>query len=120
MALIENAKGRKKEDGESGYERLFGVHKLGVLISKCQSAVISSGSELHKTLAKNIKKDNISIDKINKEKRVFKNAKIDSSGKPHTIDIDILIEENDNIMLIELKDGDTFDTKKVADILKCY
>ena len=110
MALISNAKGRGEDETPSGYERLFGNRQLGMLMSKVQSAVISTGNELEEFLATRIKKtDGISIHNINKEKRVFKGAK-----NGHNIIIDCVIEKDGKIMLIEIKDGDTFDTKKVA------
>ena len=110
MALIKNAEGRKKSETPSGYERLFGNSELGRLISKCHATVITSGNELEKFLADRLTKINgVSIANVNKEKRVLKGAK---RGK--NIIIDIVIEKPNKIMLIELKDGDTFDTKKVA------
>jgi len=51
MALISNAKGRGEEETPSGYERLFGNRQLGMLMSKVQSAVISTGNELEGMLA---------------------------------------------------------------------
>lgn len=110
MALIKNARGRKEEETPSGYERLFGNRQLGMLISKVQSTVISTGNELEEILASKIKNSQgISIQNINKEKRIFKGIK-----KGHDIIIDCVIMKNGKIMLIEIKDGDTFDTKKVA------
>ncbi|MEM0465818.1 MAG: hypothetical protein QXW97_03930 [Candidatus Pacearchaeota archaeon] len=110
MALISNAKGRGEEETPSGYERLFGNRQLGMLMSKVQSAVISTGNELEGILANEIKDTKgISIQKINKENRVFKGIK-----DGHDIIIDCVIEKNGKFMLIEIKDGDTFDTKKVA------
>ena len=110
MALISNAKGRKESETASGYERLFGNRQLGMLISKVQSAVISTGNELEGILANKIKNTKgISIQKINKENRVFKGIK-----DGHDIIIDCVVEKNGKVMLIEIKDGDTFDTKKVA------
>ena len=115
MALISNSKGRKENETPSGYERLFGNRQLGMLFSKVHATVITSGNELERFLASRLKKtDGISIDKINKEKRVLKDAKIDSSGKKHKLDIDCVIEKDGKVMLIEIKDGDTFDTKKTA------
>jgi len=115
MALIRKAKGRRANETDSGYERILGNKQLGLLISKVQSAVISTGSELERFLASKLPKDtDISIAKINKEKRVFKDAKTDSTGKKHKLEIDCVIKTNSHIMLIEIKDGDTFDTKKVA------
>ena len=110
MALISEAKGRREGETPSGYERLFGNRALGMLISKVQSAVISTGNELEIILASKIKNpQGISIQNINKENRIFKGIK-----NGHDIVIDCVIEKNGKIMLIEIKDGDTFDTKKVA------
>ncbi|MBA3064158.1 hypothetical protein FP803_01840 [Candidatus Woesearchaeota archaeon] len=110
MALISNAKGRRKNETPSGYERLFGNRQLGMLMSKVQSAVISTGNELEKVLASKLENTHgISIQKINKENRVFKGIK-----DGHDIIIDCVIAKEGKFMLIEIKDGDTFDTKKVA------
>ena len=46
MALIRNKRGRT----DGGYTRLFGDPQLGSLISRIQSAVISSGNELEKLI----------------------------------------------------------------------
>lgn len=110
MALISNAKGRREDETPSGYERLFGNRQLGMLMSKVQSAVISTGNELEGMLASQIKDTTgISIQKINKENRVFKGVK-----DGHDIIIDCVVEKDRKFKLIEIKDGDTFDTKKVA------
>ena len=110
MALISNARGRGENETPSGYERLFGNRQLGMLMSKVQSAVISTGNELEGMLANEIKDTRgISIQKINKENRIFKGIK-----DGHDIIIDCVVEKNGKFMLIEIKDGDTFDTKKVA------
>lgn len=115
MALISNSKGRKENETPSGYERLFGNRQLGMLLSKVHATVITSGNELERFLANRLKKtDGISIDKVNKENRVLKDAKLDSSGNKHKLDIDCVVEKDGKIMLIEIKDGDTFDTKKTA------
>lgn len=110
MALISKAKGRGENETPSGYERLFGNRQLGMLMSKVQSAVISTGNELEGILASKLEKAHgVSICKINKENRVFKAIK-----DGHDIIIDCVVEKNGKFMLIEIKDGDTFDTKKVA------
>jgi hypothetical protein len=71
MALISNARGRGENETPSGYERLFGNRQLGMLMSKVQSAVISTGYELDGMIANQIKDTRgISIQKINKENRV--------------------------------------------------
>ncbi len=110
MALISEAKGRDENGPESGYERLFGHHELGMLISRVQSAVISAGTELEEIIANEVgNTDGISIRKINKEKRIFRKVK---NGKD--VQVDCVIMKGDRIILIEIKDGDTFDTKKVS------
>lgn len=110
MALISNAKGRGENQTPSGYERLFGNRQLGMLMSKVQSAVISTGNELERVLADRLEDTHgISIQKINKEDRVFKGIK-----DGHDIIIDCVVAKDGKFMLIEIKDGDTFDTKKVA------
>lgn len=119
MAKIKDAKGRDESTGESGYERLFGNHELGQLLSKCHSSVISSGNELENAIAnkvrsKGLSTEGIAVGDINKNKRIFKNAKTDSKGKKHDLGVDVVIEKSGKIKLIEVKDGDVFDVKKVA------
>ena len=115
MALISNAKGRKEDETPSGYERLFGNRELGMLLSKVHASVITTGSELELFLASRLKKsDDISIYDINKDKRVFKGVK-----DGHDLIIDCIISKEGKIKLIEIKDGDTFDTKKVAGEVLC-
>jgi len=115
MVLIKDSKGRKKEETASGYERLTGNKKLGSLISRYHATVIRAGNELENSLEKKlIGRKDVSIGNLNKEKRIFKNLKTDSSGKKHDIKIDAVIETKNEIILVEIKDGDTFDTKKSA------
>lgn len=110
MALISNAKGRREDETPSGYERLFGNRKLGMLISKVQASVISTGNELENILASKIKdRQGVSIQNINKTNRIFSSIK-----HGHDIIIDCVVNKNGKVYLIEIKDGDTFDTKKVA------
>ena len=45
---IRNARGR--QDGNSGYIRLFNNSKLGSLLSKAQATVISNGNELERII----------------------------------------------------------------------
>ena len=59
MALIENA---KPKEVSGGYTRLLGIAQLSTLISKVQSAVISSGTELEKCITKRVAKiDNLEL-----------------------------------------------------------
>ena len=41
---------RTPKNVSGGYERIFGIPELGMLMSKVQSAVISSGNELEKLI----------------------------------------------------------------------
>jgi hypothetical protein len=110
MALIKDAKGRREDETPSGYERLFGNRKLGMLISKLHSTVISTGNELEHILASRLTNTaGISIQNINKAGRIFIGAK---AG--HDLNADCVIRRDGKVWLIEIKDGDTFDTKKIA------
>jgi len=118
MALIENSKGRK-EGG--GYERLFGDQQLGHLLSRVQATVITTGSELEKIvvgLSNHL--DNVDEFLANQtlENGTFlisKNA-IKHSALKSNLEPDLLIFKIDakkqHCYIIELKDGDNFDTKK--------
>jgi len=120
MALIELSKGR--EEG-GGYERLFGNQKLGHLLSRVQATVISSGTELEKIiggLAQNIdnvdsflKSQNLPSGTYLISKQAIKNSNLKSDKEP-----DLIVFKIDAVQqhcyIIELKDGDTFDTKKAA------
>jgi hypothetical protein len=120
MSLIKNAKGRI--DGNSGYSRLMGNEELGNLFSKIQSTVISNGNELE-TLIENSKEcikdfDNFIIS--NPEpgnylcaKNGYKKSKNLLSRKIQPDFLIFNIENNNwNCKIVEMKDGDNFDTKK--------
>lgn len=127
---IRNQKGRK--DGNSAYRRVFNNKKLGDLISKIQATVISNGNELERIIlskTNTINNLNEFIEKaetgeisngvfvcskknIKKSNYAVKNP-IDNKG----IEPDLLVfivEKHRICKIIELKDGDTFDTKKAA------
>jgi hypothetical protein len=120
MALIENSKGRK-EGG--GYERLFGNNAIGHLLSRVQATVISSGTELEK-LVTDLSEQILDVDSFLSSqqlpagtylisKRAIKGSSLKTDKEP-----DIIVFKIDNqrqhCYIIELKDGDTFDTKKAA------
>ncbi len=44
----------QKERKDGGYSRLFGDEELGLLLSKVQAAVISSGTELEKLITRTL------------------------------------------------------------------
>ena len=124
MARIENAKGRRADQSPSGYTRLFGVPALGNLISRIQAAVISSGSELEQLIWDRV----VQIDDLDhflkttlhsEEDRVFVARKqqiktckiIRSEYEPDFLAFHPLTR---NCYIVEVKDGDQFDTKKAA------
>lgn len=119
---IRNAKGRKDEN--SGYIRLFDNIELGQLLSKAQATVISNGTELEKMLLK--RTNNIQdLDEFietttvgNQADGVYVCAKAVAKKSKLTIpkhepDLLVFIVQQKRLCrIIELKDGDTFDTKK--------
>lgn len=122
---IRNAKGRI--DGNSGYTRTLGNEKLGNLISKVQATVISNGTELERLIVEKCNNINNIEDFIEKStraeikdgtylctKKTFKKSeKYTKFAKGIEPDLMIfIVEENRLCKIIELKDGDNFDTKK--------
>ena len=119
---IRDARGRK--DGSSGYTRVLGNDELGQLISRIQSTVISNGTELERiivSMTKTINSLEEFIDNVTEgvqpegvylcQKKVLKK----SMYSIHGIEPDLLIFTVDRkrvCKVIELKDGDNFDTKK--------
>ncbi len=119
---IADAKGR--QDGGSGYTRVLGNSELGQLISRIQSTVISNGSELERIIVSmtNAVDDLDSfIDSVTDglhedgvflcQKKVLKKSRYAQAG----IEPDLLVfivERRRICKVIELKDGDMFDTKK--------
>jgi len=122
MALIENIKGRRKNQSPSGYTRLFGNIELGNLMSKIQGTVISSGTELEKIIWDNAQQiidlDDFIVNKINsqlegvwvaKKDQVKKSKHIKSKYEPDFVAFQPLKKI---CYIMEIKDGDQFDTKK--------
>jgi len=120
MALIEEREGRR--DANSGYSRVFGNQQLGSLISRVHATSISAGNELEKIIS-SLANTSITMDDIMDENfsegvyLITKNAvkksklKLLSNLEP---DLLIFIIENKrrHCYIVELKDGDNFDTKK--------
>lgn len=121
MALIRDRRGR----GDGGYTRLFGDPELGNLISRIQSAVIASGNELEKLIIErsNIIKD---LDVFLQQdiypesvciatKAAIKKCKtiVSVSAEPDFV-VFQRRPSRQHCYIIELKDGDAFDTKKAA------
>ena len=119
---------RKKQNTSNGYSRLFGNEQLGCLISRIHATSIANGNELEKIINELIKKESRVIDDFDKfmskdimpdnvylipKKTLRKSKIIDCLKQP---DFVILKIENyrRHCFIIELKDGDNFDTKKSA------
>lgn len=123
MALIsDRAAGR--EDG--GYTRVLGDARLGALISRVQATTISAGSELERIIADHHpnKMDAIQLGQLLNgrlpdsvylmtKQLIKKHLKsiIQSTSEP---DFLLIMAKTKRIYVIELKDGDVFDTKKSA------
>ncbi|MGN0519443.1 MAG: restriction endonuclease [Candidatus Fimenecus sp.] len=121
---IRNAEGR--QDGGSGYTRVLGNADLGQLISRIQSTVISNGTELERiivSLTNTIPNLELFIDNVTDgsqedgvylcQKKILKKSRYAIAG----IEPDLLVfvvERRRVCKVIELKDGDNFDTKKSA------
>ena len=122
MARFKNAKGR--EQG-SGYARLFNDKELGALISRVHAAVISSGTELEQVvkdklhliedLDEFLKRDIMQDGVMAADKKKVKKCKtLNFAGSEPDFLIFKRKHEKQNCHIIELKDGDNFDTKKAS------
>ncbi len=122
MAKIRDTIGRS--DANSGYSRLLGSQQLGHLISRLHATVIRTGNELESVLRSETPEQfKSTLDRVLRNSSlwtsdvqiVFQAHKPESSGnKGSTVDIVIFLHIEKRILLIELKDGDTFDTKKAS------
>ena len=129
MSKIENSKGRK--DGNSGYGRVLGNTELGRLLSRVQATVISNGTELERMLAVRCRQiedidrfiDDATAAKVEDGtyiclKKVFKKSTKYKPGQSpfgKHVEPDMLVfvvEAYRLCKVLEIKDGDMFDTKK--------
>ena len=122
MALIENAKGRTEG---SGYQRVFNNDQLGTLISKVQGTVISAGTELERIIKSKVnlihdldaflELEDMPFDIMVADKKEIKKCrKMDSEELEPDFMIFKREEGRQKCYIVELKDGDSFDTKKAA------
>lgn len=123
MAKIRDAKGRREDQSPSGYSRLFGNIELGNLMSRVQGAVISAGTELERLILERCQRirdfDAFVTDLDNKSsgiyvatKRQVKNSEVvETKFEPDLLAFDLVHRIS---YVIEVKDGDQFDTKKAA------
>lgn len=122
MALIEKAKGRRTQQSPSGYTRIFGIPELGQLMSRVQGTVIAAGSELERMIWDRVVQipdlDNfIDFTLTGGEDKLFvaRKAQIKASTKiasRYEPDFLAFNPHQRKCYVIEVKDGDTFDTKK--------
>lgn len=124
MALLRDAYKRARTEG-SGHERLFGNRELARLTSAIQGAIISSGLELERLVLERastisdldayLNADVIPEGVFAVPKKQIQRSKI--LDVPETEPDFLLFERkgrHQNCYIVELKDGDQFDTKKAA------
>jgi hypothetical protein len=120
---------RQTRNTSKAYSRVFGNEQLGRLISRVHATSIANGNELEKIINELIKKDSRVIDDFDKfimsknimpdnvyliPKTILKKSEIiDCTKQPDFVILKIENYER-HCFIIELKDGDNFDTKKSA------
>lgn len=121
MPRIQDTKGRQDEN--SGYVLLLGNTCLGLLISRVHATVIRTGNELERLL-ESVTPSNLMTelaDAISRAENrsatgvnVVFSPKIKNPSSGHGITGDIVVFDytNNKLSVIEVKDGDTFDTKE--------
>ncbi len=125
-ALLTNAKGRRSNQPVSGYTRILGNEELGNLISKLQATVISAGSELENIIWENCHKKISDIDSylnadiypigvyVATKTQIKKSIIAQKSFEPDFIAFQRTENNKQYCYVIEVKDGDQFDTKKAT------
>lgn len=123
MAKFKGVKDRR--DGNGGYARVFGDQDLGQLLSRAHATVISAGSELEriilecverieeldKFLSQEIMPDGV---RIVRKREIKRSEVLNFAGSEPDYLVFKRREGKQSCHVIELKDGDTFDTKKAA------
>ena len=124
MARIERAKGRRDNQSPSGYTRLFGVPALGQLMSRVHAAAITAGTELERMIWERVQQIpdlDVFLDMtleggenrlfVARKPQIKKSRRIQSRYEPDFIAFN---PRSRVCYVIEVKDGDTFDTKKAS------
>ncbi len=123
MSKIKDYVGR----ADGGYTRIVGDPVLGRLLSRTQSAVIAAGTELEKIVYAEVEKDGRTITHLDAfleappsrhaaylaNKRAIKNSKRVTMARSEP-DLVVFDTRKGHVYIVELKDGDMFDTKKVG------
>ena len=121
MAKIQESKPKSSKT----FERIFGNVQMGKLFSKVQSTVIRSGVELEKILRQVVPEDmhttlqELADESISTSEKpalqvVFNPSRPDPDNPSKSIQADLLIVDNHSrrFLLVEVKEGYVFDTKK--------
>lgn len=129
MALLSNSK-EGRVDG--GYTRLLGNSELGALISQIHATSISAGTELERLISEkhtNLMTEDLFSDFIGHKlsngvylvpKKVIKSVLHQALNTSTEPDFIVIVVVDKKAYITELKDGDTFDTKKAAgEVLTC-
>jgi hypothetical protein len=121
MARIADSKGR--EDDNSGYTRLLGLPELGQLLSRVHATVIRNGNELELMLAERCafratglaQRLNGAFSLFAPPLEAFFGEALHVSDSDHMVAADIVILNHAarEVRVVEVKEGDVFDTKKV-------
>ncbi|MDE2950767.1 MAG: restriction endonuclease [Chloroflexota bacterium] len=122
MAKLKDA---NPKNVSGGYDRLFGIPELGLLMSKVQSTVISSGSELERLITSMVE----TVDNLDTflhqdvmpegvflatKQQIKKSKTLKYKGAEPDFMVFKRREGKQRCHIIELKDGHVFDTKKAA------
>ncbi len=119
MAKISESKGRGNEN--SGYMRVVGSAALGQLLSRIQVTVIRNGNELEHILKQQCPFYSVgaklgaipNLLDASKQVQVFFSYKHERIGETSIVgDVTVVDHSQKVVHIVELKDGDTFDTKK--------
>lgn len=122
MARIQNYPGRT----DGGYTRVMGDATLGKLLSRTQSAIIAAGTELEKIVYREVDEQGRAVTDLDAfleaptssvgaylvNKRSIKRSRRVQIGRSEP-DLVIFDTGQKHVYIVELKDGDMFDTKKV-------
>lgn len=123
MSKISDA---KVSTSSGGYNRVFDNTEMGRLMAKVQSTVISNGNELEKIIlskTQNIVDLDVYIEDVTNgailngtyvcTKRILKKSSYKLDGNEPDLLI-FIVQQRRVCKIIELKDGDAFDTKKAT------
>jgi hypothetical protein len=127
MARIADSKGR--EDDNSGYTRLLGLPELGQLLSRIHATVIRNGNELELLLAERCafratglagRLDGaLTLFTLPLEAFFGEALHVTDSEHLTAADIVVLDHRTRQVRVVEVKEGDSFDTKKADGELAC-